>query len=141
MITFFRKLLIRVGKIIPFVFAFIVMVSHIETAYAVLNDNIILDLEGYYTYDVPISNYIGNIVYIDWFDVLIVWILCVALELCFRAFRCAYLITLNLPFRWLTEHVYLDWWIVVGIAGFMALAGLYCVYGGFKMIPKQKKEF
>lgn len=139
MITFFRKLLIRVGKIIPFVFAFIVMVSHIETAYAVLNDNIILDLEGHYTYDVPISNYIGNIFYIDWFDVLIVWILCVALELCFRAFRCAFYLTLNLPVRFALEHVYLDWWIVVGIASFMALAGLYCVCGGIKIFLKSAK--
>jgi hypothetical protein len=70
MVTLFRKLLIRVGKVIPFVFAFIVVISHIESIFAILNDDIVLDFEGYYTYNVPISNYIGNIVYIDWFDVL-----------------------------------------------------------------------
>ena len=61
MATFFRKLLIRIGKVIPFVFAFIVVISHIESG------------------------------------------------------------------------------IVVGIASFMALAGLYCVYGGMKIILSSQK--
>ena len=141
MIAFFRKLLIRVGKIIPFVFAFIVMVSHIETAYAVLNASIVLDMEGNYTYDVPISNYIGNIVYIDWFDVLIVWILCVALELCKYSFRCAIYITLNLAVRFALETLSLDGWVILPVCSFMALFGLFCVYGGFKMIKYQKGRF
>ena len=139
MITFFRKLLIRVGKIIPFVFAFIVMVSHIETAYAVLNDNIVLDMEGYYTYDVPISNYIGNIVYIDWFDVLLLYILGVALEFCKYNMRAVHYLLLNLAVRTLVEHFYIESSIVVGTAIFMALAGLYCVYSGITIFLKSAK--
>lgn len=139
MITFFRKLLIRVGKIIPFVFAFIVMVSHIETAYAVLNDNIVLDVEGHYTYDVPISNYIGNIVYIDWFDVLLLYILGVALEFCWRNMLAVHYLLLNLAVRTLVEHFYIESGIVVGITSFMALAGLYCAYGGITILLKNAK--
>jgi glutaminase len=134
MVTLFRKLLIRVGKVIPFVFAFIVVISHIESIYAVLNDDIILDLEGYYTYNVPISNYIGNIVYIDWFDVLLLYILAIALEFCWRNMLAVHYLLLNLAVRTLVEHFYIESGIVVGIASFMALAGLYCVYGGFKIL-------
>ena len=134
MATFFRKLLIRIGKVIPFVFAFIVIISHIESIYAILNDDIILDLEGYYSYNVPISNYIGNIVYIDWFDVLLLYVLAVALEFCWRNMLAVHYLLLNLAVRTLVEHFYIESGIVVGIASFMALAGLYCVYGGFKIL-------
>jgi hypothetical protein len=134
MVTLFRKLLIRVGKVIPFVFAFIVVISHIESIFAILNDDIILDLEGYYTYNVPISNYIGNIVYIDWFDVLLLYILAIALEFCWRNMLAVHYLLLNLAVRTLVEHFYIESGIVVGIASFMALAGLYCVYGGFKIL-------
>ena len=134
MVTLFRKLLIRVGKVIPFVFAFIVVISHIESIFAILKDDIILDLEGYYTYNVPISNYIGNIVYIDWFDVLLLYVLAVALEFCWRNMLAVHSLLLNLAVRTLVEHFYIESGIVVGIASFMALAGLYCVYGGIKIL-------
>ena len=134
MVTLFRKLLIRVGKVIPFVFAFIVVISHIESIFAILNDDIILDLEGYYTYNVPISNYIGSIIYIDWFDVLLLYVLAVALEFCWRNMLAVHYLLLNLAVRTLVEHFYIESGIVVGIASFMALAGLYCVCGGFKIL-------
>lgn len=137
MVTLFRKLLIRVGKVIPFVFAFIVVISHIESIFAILNDDIILDFEGYYTYNVPISNYIGNIVYIDWFDVLLLYVLAVALEFCWRNMLAVHYLLLNLAVRTLVEHFYIESGIVVGLASFMALAGLYCVYGGIKTLTNK----
>ena len=139
MVTLFRKLLIRVGKVIPFVFAFIVVISHIESIYAILNDDIILDLEGYYTYNVPISNYIGNIVYIDWFDVLLLYILAIALEFCWRNMLAVHYLLLNMAVRTLVEHVYVEGGIFVGLASFMALCGLYCVYGGIKILSSRKQ--
>lgn len=134
MVTLFRKLLIRLGKTIPFVLAFILLVGYVETTYSIITSNMIIDAEENIIYNLPISFFLADIVYIDWLDVLLVWILCVALELCKYSFRCAYLITLNLPFRWLVEHFYIESGIVVGLASFMALAGLYCVYGGFKIL-------
>ena len=139
MVTLFRKLLIRVGKVIPFVFAFIVVISHIESIFAILNDDIVLDFEGYYTYNVPISNYIGNIVYIDWFDVLLLYVLAVALEFCWRNMLAVHYLLLNLAVRTLVEHSYIESGIVVGIASFMALCGLYCVYGGITIFLKSAK--
>ena len=140
MVTLFRKILIRVGKVIPFVFAFIVVISHIESIFAILSDDIILDLEGYYTYNVPISNYIGNIVYIDWFDVLLLYVLAVALEFCWRNMLAVHYLLLNLAVRTLVERVYIESGIVVGLASFMALAGLYCVYFGIKILLSSRKQ-
>lgn len=136
MVTLFRKLLIRLGKTIPFVLAFILLVGYVETIYSIITNNTIVDAEENAIYNIPISFSLADVVYIDWLDVLLIWVLCVALELCKYSFRCAYLITLNLPFRWLVEHFYIESGIVIGIASFMALCGLYCVYGGIKMISK-----
>ena len=134
MVTLFRKILIRTGKIIPFVFAFVVALSYIESIYAVSNEIMVADTEGGYVYYLPISNYIGNIVYIDWFDVLLLYILAIALEFCWRNMLAVHYLLLNLAVRTLVEHFYIESGIVVGIASFMALAGLYCVYGGIKML-------
>ena len=139
MVTLFRKLLIRLGKTIPFVLAFILLVGYVETIYSIITNNTIVDAEENIIYNMPISFFLADIVYIDWLDVLLVWILCVALELCKYSFRCAYLITLNLPFRWLVAHVSMPDGIVVGLYVFMALAGLYCVYGGIKILSSQKQ--
>ena len=140
MVTLFRKLLIRLGKTIPFVLAFILLVGYVETIYSIITNNTIIDAEDNIIYNMPISFFLADIVYIDWFDVLLVWILCVALELCKYSFRCAYLITLNLPFRWLVAHFYIESGIVVGIASFMALCGLYCVHGGIKILLSSRKQ-
>ena len=140
MVTLFRKLLIRLGKTIPFVLAFILLVGYVETIYSIITNNTIVDAEENIIYNLPISFFLADIVYIDWLDVLLVWILCVALELCKYSFRCAYLITLNLPFRWLVAHVSMPDGIVIGLYVFMALAGLYCVYGGIKILLSSRKQ-
>ena len=137
MVTLFRKLLIRLGKTIPFVLAFILLVGYVETIYSIITNNTIIDAEENIIYNLPISFFLANIVYIDWFDVLLVWILCFALELCKYSFRCAYLITLNLPFRWLVEHVSMSDGTIIGIASFMALCGLYCIYGGIVVLTNK----
>jgi len=86
----------------------------------------------------PISNYIGSIVYIDWFDVLLLYVLAVALEFCWRNMLAVHYLLLNLAVRTLVEHFYIGSGIVVGIASFMALCGLYCVYGGIKILLTHK---
>jgi glutaminase len=122
------------GKVIPFVFAFIVALAYTESVYAITNEVMIADAEGDYVYNVPISNYIGNIVYIDLFDVLLLYILAIALEFCWRNMLAVHYLLLNLGVRTLVEHFYIESGIIVFIAIFMALCGLYCVYGGIKIL-------
>jgi hypothetical protein len=100
----------------------------------------VADTEGGYVYYLPISNYIGNIVYIDWFDVLLLYILAIALEFCWRNMLAVHYLLLNLAVRTLVERFYIESGIVVGIASFMALAGLYCVCGGIKILLSSRKQ-
>lgn len=134
MVTLFRKILIRSGKVIPFILAFVVVIGYIESTYALITDNYEMYSDGDVVLFTPISNYIGNIVYVDWFDVLLLYVLAVALEFCWRNMLAVHYLLLNLAVRTLVEYFYIESGIVVGIAGFMALAGLYCVYGGFKIL-------
>lgn len=72
MVTLFRKLLIRLGKTIPFVLAFILLVGYVETIHSIITNNTIVDAEENIIYNMPISFFIADIVYIDWLDVLLV---------------------------------------------------------------------
>lgn len=139
MVTLFRKILIRSGKVIPFVLAFIVAFGYIESAYALHMELFEECEDGSVILYTPISNYIGSVIYIDWFDVLLLYVLAVALEFCWRNMLAVHYLLLNLAVRTFIEHFYLDWWIVVGIASFMALCGLYCVYGGITIFLKSAK--
>jgi hypothetical protein len=138
MVTLFRKILIRSGKIIPFVLAFIVVVGYIESTHAVYNELYEMCDDGSVILYTPISNYIGNIVYIDWFDVLLLYVLAVALEFCWRNMLAVHYLLLNLAVRTLVEHFYIESCIVVGIASFMVLCGLCCVYGCIKILLTHK---
>jgi len=139
MVTLFRKILIRSGKVIPFVLAFIVVLGYVESAYAVYYELYEMCEDGSVILYTPISNYIGSIVYIDWFDVLLLYVLAVALEFCWRNMLAVHYLLLNLAVRTLAEHFYIESGIVVGIASFMALAGLYCAYGGITIFLKNAK--
>lgn len=140
MITFFRKLLIRSGKVIPFLFAAIVTFGYGENLYAIATDMIIIDANGEMFYDCPISAYIADIVYIDWFDVLLLYVLAVALEFCWRNMLAVHYLLLNLAVRAALEHVSMSDGTIISIASFMALAGLYCVYGGIKILLSSRKQ-
>lgn len=136
MVTLFRKLLIRLGKTIPFVLAFILLVGYVETIYSIITNNTIIDAEENVIYNLPASFYLADIVYIDWLDALLVWILCVALELCKYSFRCAYLITLNMPFRWIVENYETTDNVIITCSFIMTLLSLLCLYGGVKVIKR-----
>lgn len=140
MVTLFRKILIRSGKVIPFILAFVVMVGYIESTYALITENYEMYSDGDVVLFTPISNYIGNIVYIDWFDVLLLYVLAVALEFCWRNMLAVHYLLLNLAIRTLVEHFYIESGIVVGLASFMALYGLYCIYGGIKILLSSRKQ-
>ncbi len=141
MITLFRRLLIRFGKVIPFIFAAIVSFGYIELGHAIYTNSVI-DIEtDYIAYYTPISDAIGNVVYIDLLDVLLLYVLAIALEFCKYNLRAVHYLALNLAVRFVVESVSLDAWALIPLCAFMAILGLYCVYGGFKMIPHQKDRF
>lgn len=104
MTTIFRKLLIRIGKILPFLFVAIVLFGYAEDYYAIFNENVIYDADGNGVYYAPISEFISVVVFIDWIDVLLLYILSFALEYCSTTRFCVHLLTLNLVVRFALEN-------------------------------------
>ena len=140
MVHLFRKLLIRIGKVIPFVLAFVVVLGYVEIIYAHGNNLTVMIDDEFETYYTPLSNFIGNIIYIDWFDVLLLYIIAFALEFCKYNLRAVHYLLLNLAVRFVLEHFYLPNHVLIHLCAFMALAGLYCVYGGINILLSLRKQ-
>ena len=76
-----RKLLIRLGKVLPFVICFIVAISYIECVIAYLSDSYIV-FDDYVTFNKPISTIIAEYFEYDAVMVVICLIISVAVETC-----------------------------------------------------------
>lgn len=135
---FFKKALIWCGKILPFVFVFLLLVGYIENIYAI-TFNVMKTIEcGECSLYTPISEFLTEFIYIDWIDVLLLYILCFALELCWRTFLCVHVIVLNLAFRTLLERINVEDSTLVGILVFLALCAFFCVWNGIKLYLTKK---
>lgn len=133
----FRRILINMGKAMPFILVFIVMVSYIETLYAITSQNIVMDYCDTMVYDVPISDLIGNVVYCDWFDVLLLFILSTALECCYRNHLAVALLGLNLIVRAVLENTILESGTLICVCGTMAVLCALSVISGLLMLKNK----
>jgi hypothetical protein len=125
------------GKLLPFIYVIVILVGLLENVYAILTARTITDMDGNLIYYSPISAYIGSIIYIDWIDVFLLWKLAIALEYCKYNLRCVYFNTLNLPIRYVLEHVEMESELIIPIYILMSLYAIYCLYGCFlKIISK-----
>lgn len=91
MINEFRKLLIRIGKILPFVICFLVCLNYAETAFALATNNY-LNWNGVVIPNTPISFFIGA--YFE-YNLQMLGVLCIisiAIETCiYNKLACVYL--------------------------------------------------
>ena len=81
MIRYFRILLIRIAKILPFVFCFIICLSYIECIYSISVSDYV-EYDGYMVANKPISWLISNLFEYDLTVVVVLSILSVAVETC-----------------------------------------------------------
>ena len=134
----FKKALIWCGKLLPFIFVYLLLVGYLENIHSILFGVITTTNEGDNFFYTPLSDFISEFVYIDWIDVLLLYVLCSALELCWRTFMCVHVISLNLAFRTLLERFYIQDGIVIGIITFLALCAIFCVWNGIKIYLTKK---
>ena len=127
-----RTLLIRLGKVLPFVVCFIITISYTESAFALLtNDFIVCD--GYVIPNKPISFFIGQ--YFE-YNVQTLFVLCVtsiAIETClYNKMACLYL-GINL-----IEKSYFDFELEVNTVYVIAIINIivssWITYKGIKML-------
>lgn len=134
MILFFRRLLINIGKFTPFLLVFLLLINYVENATAVIADITKTDENGDFYYNTPISEFISELIYIDWFDIVLLYTLCFALELCWRTFMCVHVLLANMAFRNVLESVELQVRLIVYIQLFLAFCAILCVLFGIQII-------
>lgn len=93
-----RKTLIRMGKILPFLVCGIVLISYIETIYALIFNNIIEYDDSYRLYK-PISFWIASLFEYDVLVVLLLLIISISIQACVWNFLATFYLSVNLGFR------------------------------------------
>lgn len=101
-----RKLLIRVGKILPFVVCFVVFISYLENMYAMLTENY-LYYEDYYVLNKPLSNQLGVLFEYNVQTLFILVIISISIRTClYNKLACFYLGINIYEKSYFMEHVY-----------------------------------
>ena len=137
MITTFRRLLIQIGKTLPFVLCSIVFISYLEMAFSSATSDYLL-YDGMVILNTPISFFIGRYFEYDLLVCIISLIMSIAIEAC----RWNLLATFYL-FVHLAEKSFFDFELDVWQIYIIAIANLivsgYFTYKGTTIFLKSAK--
>lgn len=131
----FRRLLIRLGKVLPFILCFIVCVSYSESFIALVCGNFI-QYDSSVLLNTNISFAINKFIEYDWQTLIVLVVLSIALETCFwNRLSCFYL-GINLfeksYFDFELEPAYIYTICIINIA-----VSSYLTFKGIKIIMKK----
>ena len=137
MITTFRRLLIQIGKTLPFVLCSIVFISYLEMAFASATSDYLL-YDGMVILNTPISFFIGRYFEYDLLVCVISLITSIAIEACrWNLWATFYL------FVHLAEKSYFDFeldiWQIYTIAIANLIVSGYFTYKGITIFLKSAK--
>lgn len=138
MVNKVRRLLIQIGKSLPFLLCFLVFVSYAENLFA-LATNDFLYYDGYYIVNTPISFAIGLKFEYDWLMVVVAMILSIATETCkWNKFALCYLTT-NLFQKSYLANIELDALVIYIICIANILVCALFIYKGITIFLKSAK--
>ena len=129
-----RRLLIRLGKVQPFIICFIVCVAYLEVAFSLYFERF-LYFNDCTIVNTPINFYIANIMEYDWLVVVVSLIISLAIEVCkWNLYATTFL------FAHLFEKSYLDFELEITTIYIICLANIlvagYLTYKGIKILLK-----
>lgn len=133
MINAFRRALIRLGKVIPFILCFIVFVSYLEDVYAIYTNSYMEFADGVYLYK-PISWAIGNLFEYNVSHLLVLCVLSIAISTCiYNKMACGYLgVNLYEKYYFPTIELYEEYIYAICLVN-ICICGLL-VYKGIKIL-------
>ena len=138
MINKFRRLLIRVGKILPFIVCLLILLQYAETAFALL-------LSDFLVYDdmvipnTPISFFIGRYFEYNLQMFVVLCIISIAIETCLANKACCVYLGVNLYEKsyFANVELYTEYIYVICIANILICA-FFC-YKGITIFLKSAK--
>ena len=137
MITWFRRLLIRFGKALPFALCFVVLISHIETCYGLFYGDYFLFIDGYTVYK-PFSFMVAKYFEYDLLSLAVMLTISVAIETCYWNKLAIIYLCINLYERsyFATTEISED--VALLFAIFNIITSGYFTYKGFKILLTHK---
>ena len=137
MVTKIRKLLIKVGKVLPFVICFITCLNFIETAFATATSDFLV-YDGIVIPNTPISFFIGQYFEYNVQMLAVLIIISIAIETCiYNKLACVYL-GVNLAEKSYFDFE-LDIWQIYTIATINLLVSGYFTYKGIRILTNSQK--
>lgn len=138
MINQFRRLLIQVGKVLPFAVCFLVVINCMETAFALATNDFLM-YDGTVIPNTPISFFIGHYFEYNLQMLVVLCIISIAIETCYwNKLSCIYL-CINLweksyfDFELYPEYIYAICIVNILICGF------FC-YKGMRILTSSRKQ-
>lgn len=124
-----RRLLINVGKILPFVVCFIVLISYVENVYALTIEDYMY-YDGYYVLNKQVSNFIGSIFEYNIQTLAVLVLISFAISTCiYNKLACLYL-GINLveksyfDFEMEPTYIYIVCIANIIVAGYLTVKGI-----------------
>lgn len=136
MINKFRRLLIRVGKILPFIVCLLILFQYAETAFALL-------LSDFLVYDdmvipnTPISFFIGRYFEYNLQMFVVLCIISIAIETCLANKACCVYLGVNLYEKSYFANVELYTEYIYAICAANIIVSAYFVYKGIKILTNK----
>lgn len=138
MINKFRRLLIRVGKILPFIVCLLILLQYAETAFALL-------LSDFLVYDdmvipnIPISFFIGRYFEYNFQMFVVLCIISIAIETCLANKACCVYLGVNLYEKSYFANVELYTEYIYAICAANIIVSAYFTYKGISIFLKSAK--
>ena len=138
MINKFRRLLIRVGKILPFIVCLLILLQYAETAFALL-------LSDFLVYDdmvipnTPISFFIGRYFEYNLQMFVVLCIISIAIETCLANKACCVYLGVNLYEKFYFANVELYTEYIYAICAANIIVSAYFTYKGITIFLKSAK--
>lgn len=131
-----RVFLIELGKMLPFIVCFIVLISYAEDLFALVTNNFAV-YDGSYVLNKPLSWWIGQYFEYNLITVVILLTISVAIETCVWNKICILYLSLQLMEKsyFIDVELYPEQIYVIVIANIIVSA--YLVYKGFSILLKK----
>ena len=136
MINAFRRILIRLGKILPFVVCGIVLLNYIECCFALLFDNYVL-YDGFVILNTKISFFIGGYVEYNIQMLVVLCIVSIAIGTCYWNKLVCFYLGINL-----LEKSYFDFELEPTTIYIICIANIivagYLTYKGIRIVSRKQ---
>ena len=136
MINKFRRLLIRVGKILPFIVCLLILLQYAETIFALfLSDFLVYD--DMVIPNTPISFFIGRYFEYNLQMLVVLCIISIAIETCWANKACCVYLGINLYEKSYFANVELYTEYIYVICAANIIVSAYFVYKGIKILTNK----